>query len=114
MNYLDYVPRRSIDHEEGDDGKLVLLRPKFMSGPLAKLLQPRITDKHLKVKLDDLGTATWRAIDGKRNVGQIADLLFEEFGDQIEPRYDRMSRFIDSLAKSKMVTFESRAPAKQE
>jgi hypothetical protein len=113
-NYLDNVPRRNIEHEEGEDGRLVLLRPKFMSGPLAKLLQPRIKRKHFKVKLDDLGTATWRAIDGRRNVGQIADLLFEEFGERIEPRYERMSMFIDSLAKGKMVTFEQRGAAEQE
>jgi len=113
-NYLDYVPQRNIEHEEGDDGRLVLLRPKFMSGPLARWLQPRIKRKHFKVRLDDLGTATWRAIDGKRSVGQIADILYEEFGERIEPRYERMSMFIDSLAKGKMVTFEPPIAAGQE
>jgi hypothetical protein len=114
LNYLEHVPRRNIDHEEGEDGRLVLLRPKYMSGPLARWLQPRIKRKHFKVKLDDLGTATWRAIDGKRNVGEIADLLFEEFGERIEPRYERMSMFIDSLYKGKMVTFEPHVSAEQE
>ena len=114
MNYLENVPRRNIDHEEGEDGRLVLLRPKYMTGLLAKLLQPRIKDKHFKVKLDDLGTATWRAIDGRRNVGQIADLLYEEFGERIEPRYQRMSMFIDSLAQGKMITFEPLPSAAEE
>jgi hypothetical protein len=114
VNYLEYVPRRTIDHEEGEDGRLVLLRPKFIKGPLAKWLQPRIKRKHFKVRLDDLGSATWRAIDGRRTVGQIADLLYEQFGERIEPRYERMSMFIDSLAKGAMITFEPRAAAEQE
>lgn len=114
INYLEYVPRRTIDHEEGEDGRLILLRPKFVKGPLARWLQPRIKRKHFRVRLDDLGSATWRAIDGRRTVGQIADLLYEEFGERIEPRYERMSMFIDSLAKGAMITFEPRAAAGQE
>lgn len=106
VNYLDHVPRRSIGHEETEDGQLVLLRPKFIKGPLARWLQPRIKRKFFRVRLDEVGTATWQAIDGNRNVGEIADLLYEQFGERIEPRYERMSRFIDSLAKGAMVTFE--------
>jgi hypothetical protein len=105
-NFLDFVPNRAIDHEDGEDGRLTLLRPKFVKGPLARWLQRRIKHKYFKVRLDELGTATWHAIDGKRSVAQIADLLAERFGEQIEPRYDRMSQFIDSLARSSMVTLD--------
>jgi hypothetical protein len=114
ISYLDKVPSRAIEHEEGDDGRLTLLRPKFTRGPLAWWLQPRMKYKYFRVHLDDIGTATWRAIDGERNVGQIADLLYEEFGERIEPRYDRMSRFIDTLARSAMVTIERPAAAEKE
>ena len=33
-NYLDFIPVRNIEHEEGQSGLLILLRPKFMRGPL--------------------------------------------------------------------------------
>jgi hypothetical protein len=114
INYLDNVPSRAIDHEEGDDGRLTLLRPKFTRGPLAWWLQPRMKYKYFKVRLDDIGTATWQAIDGERSVGQIADLLYEEFGERIEPRYDRLSQFIDTLARSSMVTLERSVSASKE
>jgi hypothetical protein len=81
----------------------VLLRPKFIKGPLAWWLQPRIKRKYFRVKLDDLGTATWAAIDGERTVGQIADFLYERFGEEVEPRYERCARFIHSLAQGAMV-----------
>jgi hypothetical protein len=106
VNYLDYVPSRAIEHERGDNDRFVLLRPKFMGGILAKLLQPNIKKTHFRVRLDKFGSKTWECIDGNRTVGEIADLLYEEFGDEIEPRYERCSKFINSLYKGAMVTIE--------
>jgi hypothetical protein len=102
-NYLDLVPTRTIDYEQQKDGKLVLLRPKWTRGLLSKLLQPRIRHKHFRVHLDEIGTVTWEAIDGRRTVGEISDLLHERFGDRVEPRYERCSRFIEQLHRGDMV-----------
>lgn len=104
-NYLDRVPKRNVDFEEGENGRLVLLRPKFMTGPLARWLQPKLPKKYFRVKLDDVGTAVWRSIDGARTVGEIAEILFAEFGERVEPRHERCSRFIHSLDKGAMITF---------
>jgi hypothetical protein len=106
-NYLDRVPRRNVDFEEGEGGRLVLLRPKFITGPFARWLQPRLPRKHFRVKLDDVGTLVWRSIDGARNVGEIAEILFAEFGERVEPRYERCSRFIHSLHQGAMVAFDA-------
>lgn len=103
-NYLDNVPRRTISHEDGENDCLVLLRPKFMKGLLAKYLQPHIKHPYYRVRLDEIGSSTWQAIDGERTVGEIADLLYESFGERVEPRYERCSRFIHSLHQGKMVT----------
>ncbi|MDD5305689.1 MAG: PqqD family protein [Deltaproteobacteria bacterium] len=103
-NYLDRVPRRNVDFEEDGDGRLVLLRPKFMSGPLARWLQPRLPRRFFRVKLDDVGAAVWQSIDGARNVGDIAEILFEKFGERVEPRYERCARFVRSLENGAMVS----------
>ncbi len=108
VNYLDYIPARAIEHEEDEEGRLVLLRPKFIKGLFAKILQPNIKTKYFRVKLDRFGAKTWEAIDGHRTVGEIADVLFDEFGDEIEPRYERCSKFINSLHRGAMVTLELR------
>jgi hypothetical protein len=102
-NYLDNVPRRCVDFEEGEGGRLVLLRPKFITGPFARLLQPHLPRKFFRVQLDDVGTCVWNAIDGARTVGEIAELLFAEFGERVEPRHERCSRFIHSLHQGAMV-----------
>lgn len=102
-NYLDLVPTRTIDCEQQEDGKLVLLRPKWTRGLLARLLQPHIRYKHFRVQLDEIGSVTWEAIDGRRTVGQISDLLHDRFGDRVEPRYERCSRFIEQLHRGDML-----------
>ena len=106
VNYLDYIPKRAVDSETGDDGRIILLRPKFMKGPLAKYLQPHLKRKFFRVSLDEFGSATWEAIDGVRTVGQIADLLFEHFGDAVEPRYERCAKFVGSLHRGAMVSLQ--------
>lgn len=104
-NYLDRVPRRNVDFEEGEGGRLVLLRPKFMTGPFARWLQPRLPRKFFRVKLDDVGTLVWRSIDGARTVGDIAEILFAEFGERVEPRHERCSKFVHSLHQGAMIAF---------
>ncbi|MCP4677958.1 MAG: PqqD family protein [Deltaproteobacteria bacterium] len=114
VNYLDYVPSRAIEHEIGDNGRYVLLRPKFMRGILARFLQPHINSKHFKVRLDDFGSKTWASINGRRTVAEIADMLYEEFGDTIEPRYERCSKFLNSLHQGAMITLELKQRVSEE
>lgn len=106
INYLDCVPKRNVEFEKGDDGRVVILRPKFLKGPLAKYLQPHLKRKFFRVRLDEFGSATWEAIDGARTIGQISDLLFERFGEGVEPRYERCAKFIGSLHRGAMVSLE--------
>ena len=104
-NYLDNVPVQRVGHEVGENGLLILLRPKFMRGPLAWWLQPRLRSRHFRVKLDEIGSAAWPLIDGKRTILEISDLIYEKLGDRVEPRYERVSRFIGELRRGGMVAF---------
>jgi len=106
INYLDLVPRRAIGDAREDDGRLVLLRPKYMSGLFARWLQPHLKHPHFRVKLDKFGAATWEAIDGARTVKDICDALYEKFGEEVEPRYERGSRFIHSLHQGAMIELQ--------
>lgn len=47
-----------------------------------------------KIHLDDYGVAVWRSINGKRNVRQMGKILRREFGDEVEPLYPRLSKFL--------------------
>ena len=111
-NYLDAIPARAIDYEVDEAGRVILLRPKFMKGILARFLQPRIKFKYFRVKLDEFGSKTWEAIDGNKNIAEVADALYDAFGDAVEPRYERVAKFIHSLHQGAMVTLRQNSLSK--
>ncbi len=102
--YLHNVPRRNADHEEDGEGRCVLLRPKHLTGVLARLLQPKLPNNYSRISLDDIGTTVWKLVDGELTVGQIADLAHEQMGDRVEPRYERVSQFVHSLHGNGLIT----------
>ena len=56
--------------------------------------------------MDKFGSMTWLLIDGNKNVYEICEGLREEFGEEIEPVYDRVSLFISKLYKNKFIIFK--------
>ncbi len=104
-NVLEMVPRHAIDFIEQDD-RVIILLPKFKSNILKKHLLPRMKSPHNKIHLDEFGTFIWKYIDGKRQVKDIAPLLREEFGKDIEPVYERLGMFINMLAQRKLIELQ--------
>ena len=73
---LATVPRPLAEWSSGEDGRVVLVRPRPTTAGLKGTvdlitwwLSPR------KVRLDALGSAAWRLIDGRTTVAEIADAL---------------------------------------
>ncbi len=117
-NYLDLVPRRAEgvqwhveDAEAGeaagstagageceaaasaDAGIVVLdIENKGAFNKVAQTLfgKPRITHVHL----DTFGSFVWSQIDGQRTVESIAALVHDRFGDEAEPLYPRIAKYM--------------------
>jgi hypothetical protein len=87
---------------------VVLLKPKFTNPLLAKHLLPRMKNPNFKIKLDDIGSHFWEACDGKRTVKQIGDLHKEKFGERVEPLYERISLFLQSLEKHGFIVLKGK------
>jgi hypothetical protein len=102
-NLLELRPSRLVECEHTAEGRVVLLKPKFTWGPLAKLLQPRLKRPHFKVHLDEIGTFIWDRIDGDTGVGAIADAAREHFGAKIEPVYERVKTFLNQLERGQFI-----------
>jgi len=102
-NLLDLAPSRAVQAERTPEGRAVLLRPKFHRGPLARLLQPRLRRPYYRVHLDDIGTFVWDRIDGQTTVEAIADSARREFGDRIEPVYERLQLFLQQLEQGRLI-----------
>ena len=100
-NLLDLRPRRLVQHRL--DGTLaVVLVPRFRARWMG-WLQRRLKNPHIKLHLDELGTAVWIRCDGQRTVGQIGEQLRAEFGEKIEPVWDRLALFLRRMRQGRLI-----------
>ncbi len=106
INLLNLIPVQITKCEIMEDGLVVLLKPKFFNPFLAKHLLPRMKHPHYKIKLDEIGSFFWSNCDGTKTVQKIAELHKKQFGEKVEPLYDRIAHFLTSLEKNRLITFK--------
>lgn len=105
-NYLELHPVRLQKEEIDDENLVTILIPKFKNPVLVKYLVPKIKSPDIKLKLDELGSAAWLLMDGKKNVALVASLLTEKFGDKIQPVNERLTKFLTGLYEQRLITFQ--------
>jgi hypothetical protein len=103
-NLLELTPVRINEHEESD-GLIRILIPKFKNKFFISLI-PKSKSKHIRIKLDEIGTATWLMIDGNKKVKEIVAELRGTFAEKIEPAEDRVSKFIGGLNLHNFIYFK--------
>jgi hypothetical protein len=103
-NYLDLTPIIIFNSEESDDGLITILIPRF-KGKFMNNYIVREKARYIYLKLDELGSATWKEIDGVKNVGQICELLKEKLGDKLTNAEERVTKFLSILYNNRHVSF---------
>ena len=108
-NYLELIPIRVKDQDwkEDEDGlvKIIIHR----NGLLEKIVRPFVkSPKTMTIDLDGLGSCVWKAIDGKKTVGEIAEEVKQQFGEDAEPLYERLATYVNILRNNKFVTLEKK------
>jgi hypothetical protein len=106
LNLLELVPVRDIKWKTDDQGKVIILKPKFKNSFLKKHLLPRMKRPFYRVKLDEMGSYFWKNCDGIKNIREIAKLHKEKFGEKAEPVIDRISLFVKSLDRNNFIAFK--------
>jgi len=102
----DLIPIR-IRSNEVEDGRVVVLIPKFAS-KIYHLFSPRLEKLFFRIKLDDLGSATWNAIDDKRSVKEIGDFIragHYEPAIDLDELDDRLAKYITLLYEKRLISF---------
>lgn len=113
--YNSYVPAVSskIKSWNTDAQGLVVLcleNKGIMNTILQKLLhKPRLSYVHL----DETGSYIWQRIDGQANVEAIAASLRTQFGDRIEPLYERLLRFFEIVESYDFITWQKPYESKE-
>jgi len=105
-NSFDLTPIKLVDHEIEENGLVSILMPKVYNKLMKKILEPKLSSKHIKIKLDEIGSTVWLSIDNNKNVGQIAKELVDRFQDKIQPVEERLPNFISQLYAQKFITFK--------
>ena len=92
--------RRDERWERDATGRVVLVVPRFRRGRLARWVQPRLRGprRHLRVRLDAIGTFVWERANGLRRVEEILTDLRASFVDEPDLG-ERLRRFVDELLR---------------
>ena len=93
-NLLDLIPEKLCESEINEEGKVTILAPRFKSKLGRKIFEPIVKKKYVKIHLDEVGTFVWNEIDGQKDIFELSKLLKKEFGEKVEPVYDRIGKFI--------------------
>jgi hypothetical protein len=101
---LDLTPFCKIGHELDEAGLATLLYPKFKNDKVSKYMLGN-RSPFIKMKLDEIGTASWLLVDGKKKVSEIVDILNEQFGEKIKPAHERLGKFLSQLYDNKYISF---------
>ena len=103
LNLYELTPRQARSFEELEDGTVDVLIPRYGENPVGRLLKKILSNRPVRVHLDDVGTWVWRLCDGDRTVKQIGESLRGQFGERVEPLYDRLETFIRQMHKADLI-----------
>lgn len=92
------IPRRLLTHEEAENGRVVVLRPKLLGSRWQWLLR-LLPKPNYRVKLDERGSFVWLQCDGSRTIGEIAVATERQFQDPPEDSGRRTALFLGELVR---------------
>lgn len=108
-NFLDYVPQKNKDNkwtkEKNELITIHAVHKGFFSLLAIKCFaRPRVSHIHL----DEYGSFVWKQIDGKKTIGQLAEIIKSEYGAGAEPLYNRLVHYMKVLYNNKLIVWEKK------
>lgn len=95
-----------MEWEKNPDGTVFLKKPKVRSRILKTFIRRLGRSSDYRIQLDAFGSFVWEQCDGVRRVEQIGECLKQEFGEKVEPVYDRLGTFVRILAYQKLIVYK--------
>ena len=105
VNLLDLRPVRLAEWE--DDGeRVVILRPRPPRRGRWHVVHVLIYHMAARrIRLDPVGSAAWRLLDGAHTVSEIAARLSSQFGERAEPADVRLGLLIRALRREELIGY---------
>lgn len=105
-NYLLRIPQKNESINWSIDNDLVTLEIEnrgIINRILQKLIKkPKISHIHL----DKFGSFVWTVTDGKSNIEELGKLVYEKFGDEANPLYERLAKYFEILKSYNFISFK--------
>lgn len=107
-NFLDYVPAVSEKNEWEIRNNIVTIHVthRGLWATLAHTVFRRPRVSH--ITLDAYGSFIFRSMDGHRSVEELARLLKERFGGEVEPLYPRLVPYLRILRNNRFIVYVKR------
>lgn len=99
INLLELIPHRLCEFDVDEKQIVTVKMPRFQKKWMLQNLVPRWKSPTINTKLDSVGSFVWLQSDGTQTVFDIAERMREEFGEDIEPVYDRLKLFLQQLGR---------------
>ena len=97
INFLELTPHRRCEFDVDAEQIVTVRIPRFRKAWMLHFFVPRRKSPYIHTTLDRVGSFVWMQCDGARTVEDIADRMREEFGEDIEPVYERLKLFFRQL-----------------
>ncbi len=107
-NLLDLIPEKLCDSTIDEEGRVIILAPRFKSKLGKKIFEPIVKNRYVKIHLDEIGTFVWKHIDGEKDVFELSNLLKKEFGEKVEPVYERIGKFIAIMKVNNFINLKEK------
>jgi len=105
-NFLLFVPH--IKHTEWTEKNGLVLLIFHHNHPIQKAANWLVKKSSTSdMKFDDLGSTVWKAIDGKRNIYEIGEIIKAKFGESCDPVYERLIMYVRYLNRRGWIYFEN-------
>ncbi len=106
-NFLEFVPIINEANTYSCDAKNRVTVHMVHRGFYAFIAQkifgrPRISN----ISLDRYGSFLWMKMDGKRNVGDLAECMLKQFGEDAQPLYERLVHYLKILRNNHFIRLE--------
>lgn len=109
QNYLDLIPERSPELTWSRDEEGIVVLEVENTGVFNRIAQKLFKrPKYTKVHMEKYGSFLWPLIDGERTVMELADLQKAEFGDEVEPLYPRVVKYIQIMDSYHFITLKEK------
>jgi len=113
-NLLELTPVRLYEHELTEEGKIIIIVPKFKNPEISRFMLGN-RSSYFRIKLDEMGSEVWLSIDGKSNVAELVENLQEKWKEIPEKAVElekRFGKFLSQLYDNRYVTFKELAETK--